>query len=423
MARRRSNGQGTMFRRKKGGPWIACWYDHSGKRRERSTRTTDKAAAERILAKHVADSALRRDGVIDVRKDHFSIEARKPLDEHIACYLDRCRHADHSKQHIAEKECKFKRLRKATGATRLSDLSTESVSRFLRDLRDKGYAPRTVNFHRQIYVAFMNWCCKTSRLENNPLRYIPKLDESKDRRRIRRPLSDEEVARLMAVAEANGRKAWYMAAVLAGLRRGDLKQLTWEDIDFENSIITIREGKSGRLDQVPMHPQLAEEFKKKWQGDGVSLMDRVFPQTVTDLTRKKDFFRAGLARKELVTDEAGNPVMIGKGKRRRHKMVIVVEDEQGRVIDLHAMRTTLGTNLARAGVAPQLAQKIMRHADYRTTLKHYTVLGLVDTTRAIKMLPGIGESSHQLKPQQLRREKAQIDAKSCETQGHLRLAK
>ena len=56
-------------------------------------------------------------------------------------------------------------------------------------------------------------------------------------------------------------------------------------------------------------------------------------------------------------------------------------EPDGWVIDLHALRTTLGTQLARAGVAPQIAQRIMRHADYRTTLKHYTVLGLADTAR------------------------------------------
>ena len=31
----------------------------------------------------------------------------------------------------------------------------------------------------------------------------------------------------------------------------------------------------------------------------------------------------------------------------------------------------------------------MRHSDYRTTLKHYTVLGLTDTARAIQSLPGV----------------------------------
>ena len=57
------------------------------------------------------------------------------------------------------------------------------------------------------------------------------------------------------------------------------------------------------------------------------------------------------------------------------------------------MRTTLGTRLALNGVIPQVAQKIMRHSDYRTTLKHYTVLGIEATSNAIAMIPGIGDNS------------------------------
>jgi hypothetical protein len=91
-----------------------------------------------------------------------------------------------------------------------------------------------------------------------------------------------------------------------------------------------------------------------------------------------------------VTDANREPVMIGQGSRRRPKTRIVAEDAEGRVIDLHAMRTTLGTNLARSGVAPQIAQRIMRHGDYRTTLRHYTVLGLTDTAKAVADLPAIG---------------------------------
>jgi len=78
--------------------------------------------------------------------------------------------------------------------------------------------------------------------------------------------------------------------------------------------------------------------------------------------------------------------MVGK-RNPRPKTRIVTRDEEGREIDLHALRVTLGTALARAGVAPQVAQKIMRHADYRTTLQHYTVLGLRDTAKAIEELP------------------------------------
>ncbi len=34
---------------------IAAWYGHNGRRKQRSTRTTDKAAAEHILSKRMGD--------------------------------------------------------------------------------------------------------------------------------------------------------------------------------------------------------------------------------------------------------------------------------------------------------------------------------------------------------------------------------
>ena len=393
--RQRSRGSGTLFKRNGNGPWIASWFDHTGKRKERSTRTTDKAAAERILAKHVADTALRRDGVVDASKDRYAIEGRKPLADHVADYIAHCRHAGQAPHHVDQKENHLRRLLNSTGATRLPELTVDTLERHLRAIRADDLSARTANFARQIAVAFVSWCVKTGRAESNPLAVVPKLDESKDRRRVRRPLTDAELARLLLVAEHRGRKAWYLAAVMAGLRKGDLQRLTWADVDFAEGTITVRNGKAKRLDVVPMHPQLAEELQRRRDDMLVLPMARVFPQTVTTLTVLKDFLRAGLANQEIVTDAGGEPVMIGKGKRRRPKTRIVTEDTEGRVIDLHAMRTTLGTKLARAGVAPQIAQRIMRHADYRTTLKHYTVLGLSDTAAAIMQLPTIQPDDRQ----------------------------
>jgi integrase len=389
--KRRGNGAGTLFKRQGAGPWIAAWYDHRGKRCERSTRTTDRKAAERILAKRVADVALRRDGVIDADQNRYSEQGRKALADHMADYIASCRRAEQAERHVSQKEKHLTDLRETTGASRLSDLTAEALERHLHGIQSEGKSARTVNFARQIAVAFASWCVKTGRLPNNPLKVVAKLDERKDRRRVRRALSDEELARLLAVAGERGRRAWYLAAALAGLRKSDLQRLTWADVDFDANTITIRDGKAQREDVIPMHLQLVEELLHRRDGTLALPKAKVFAQSVTDLTRQKDFLRAGLAREEVVTDEAGNAVMIGKGKRQRPQTCTVCEDAEGRVIDLHAMRTTLGTNLARAGVAPQLAQRIMRHSDYRTTLKHYTVLGLADTSKAMADLPGIIE--------------------------------
>ncbi|MFG0284267.1 MAG: tyrosine-type recombinase/integrase [Phycisphaerales bacterium JB039] len=227
-----------------------------------------------------------------------------------------------------------------------------------------------------------NWAVKRGRARSNELRVVPALDERKDRRRIRRPLTDDELSRLLAVAEARGRKAWYLAAVLAGLRKSDLQRLMWADIDFDAMVITIATGKARRLDHLPLHPELAEELQRLRDERQPGPRSRVFPTTVTDQTRLRYFLRAGIAREIVLLDHRGEPIMVGK-RNPRPKTRIVTEDTEGRVIDLHALRTTLGTKLARAGVAPQIAQRIMRHGDYRTTMKHYTVLELTDMAAAL----------------------------------------
>ena len=59
-----------------------------------------------------------------------------------------------------------------------------------------------------------------------------------------------------------------------------------------------------------------------------------------------------------------------------------------RVATRHSLRASLGTTLARRGVTPQIAQRILRHRDYRTILKHYTDLGREDMVQAMQQVVG-----------------------------------
>ncbi len=395
MARKgRSKGTGTIFRRNGRGPWIAAWFNHKGKRVERSTRTTDRATAERILTKHVAGTALRREGVIDPTLDRYAEQGRRTLADHVSAYIAHCQHAGHDAHHVAQKRTHLEAMIAGAGVTLLNELNADALERHLSAIKTRGLSARSVNFARQIAVAFYGWLVNTGKADTNPLRVVPKQDESRDRRRVRRPLTDDELARLLAVARERGREAWYLAAALAGLRKGDMRRLTWSDVDFTKGTITIRHGKAKRVDVLPMHPQLADALRRRLDAFPALPTARVWSDTVGDVTRLKDFLRAGIARRVAVLDKDGNPIMVGEGENAEPKTRISVEDEQGRVIDLHALRTTLGTQLARAGVTPQVAQRIMRHSDYKTTLKHYTVLGLVDTAKAVERLPSIG-TDHQ----------------------------
>ena len=68
---------------------------------------------------------------------------------------------------------------------------------------------------------------------------------------------------------------------------------------------------------------------------------------------------------------------------------IAKRDAHGRTVDVHCLRHTFATLLARNGVSPSVAQKLMRHSDIRLTMNTYTHLDLADTASAVAALPTI----------------------------------
>jgi len=55
-----------------------------------------------------------------------------------------------------------------------------------------------------------------------------------------RPLSVEEVRRLLEAAHGNRLEALYVLSVTTGMRRGELLGLKWTDVDLENGCLSIR---------------------------------------------------------------------------------------------------------------------------------------------------------------------------------------
>ena len=69
------------------------------------------------------------------------------------------------------------------------------------------------------------------------------------------------------------------------------------------------------------------------------------------------------------------------------------EDSRGRTLDVHALRTTFGTMLSMAGVAPRTAQAAMRHSRIDLTMNIYTDPTLLDVAGAIGSLPNVRPSN------------------------------
>src|SRR6266702_4180528 len=71
------------------------------------------------------------------------------------------------------------------------------------------------------------------------------------------------------------------------------------------------------------------------------------------------------------------------------KWIIDKRDDRGRVLDVHALRTTFGTLLSKGGVNPRTAQSAMRHSTIDLTMNVYTDPRLLDVHDAVESLPAL----------------------------------
>lgn len=96
-----------------------------------------------------------------------------------------------------------------------------------------GQVAPPINQHRSTAVTFLNWCVDKKRLGANPLgkRALKRLDEDEDRHRVRRALTDQELAWLLSIAPEH-RRVIYQMAYWTGLRRSELGVITRADVDL-----------------------------------------------------------------------------------------------------------------------------------------------------------------------------------------------
>jgi len=113
---------------------------------------------------------------------------------------------------------------------------------------------------------------------------------------------------------------------------------------------------------------------------------------------------AAVVREFLVGREFDANVWPGAWWRRASQMLardlaeagIQNTDNEGRIVDFHALRTTFITGFARAGVQPAMAQKLASHSDINLTLGVYTQLDMCELADAVSRLPqvnSVGEAA------------------------------
>ncbi len=320
--------------------------------------TPDRRMAEDLLRKIVSDEQQAALGLIPVQAIREA--AQRKLAEHRDDYIADLRKCGVAEMHAYIVERRLSRLMKECKWECVRDVTADA---FVTWRTRQSKSPTTLNQYRDGMIGFLKWMQRQGRLAANPLAVVGKVETRGREVRRRRALSDAELQRLLDAVPPE-RRAVYVAATFTGLRRGELAQLTWDDVnlDHANPFVRVRASITKNHEEalLPLH------------GDVVSALESIRPAEADPHTRV-----------------FGRIPSIRRYRQDLTKAEISYLDGGGRQADFHSLRHTFGTNLGRAGVQPRVAMELMRHADMRLTTRIYTDASKLPTSAAIASLPGV----------------------------------
>lgn len=336
--------------------WAQLRLNPTDKLERFSLHTTDKRVAEKRLREIVEEREREAAGILSPKPQREA--AGRPLADHLKDYLADMKARQRSQAHTKHVRLRLNRLLHECGWTLPKDVSADS---FMMWRAKETTSPKTVNEYLSAAHCFMEWMHRAGRTPLNPLSTVQRAETRGAERIKRRALTDEEVRSLLAVA---GRRAViYLAALHTGLRYGELKQLQWGDLHLDAAqpyLMARASTTKNRKDAAVFLPEELVEAFRAMRTEEVREGAKVFKGIMPiRKTWRADFDAAGIAR----------------------------ADDRGRRADFHALRHTLASNLARAGVPPRLAMEIMRHSDLRLTVKTYTDAAALPTAAVVAAMP------------------------------------
>ncbi len=136
-------------------------------------------------------------------------------------------------------------------------------------------SPATLNRYRSVLSAIFKYAVGEGYIANNPVTRIPGKTLNN---KIVRYLSDSERKNLLTACQQSSWKPLYRLVLLAmttGMRKSELMNLKWSDIDFTRSVAMLATTKNGEPRHCPIPSIALNELKAARQvGDGL-----LFPST------------------------------------------------------------------------------------------------------------------------------------------------
>ena len=283
---------------------------------------------------------------------------------------------------VVESRATLERVVRELGIEAVADLSRPAVLAWRQRRIAAGASNKTVNNALAVLLAALALCVQLEQIQVSPLHGLRALPTGpRHQRRRPRALSEWEIAKVLGAADELDREAatyrsprihqaiLVRALIETGARWGELTLATWGDLDESGASLTFRaeNTKTERERTVPICSDLLQALQVYRKACSEAL--GVFPGTSARifLTPQGQNCSSGTSNfrrfLRLAYERAG---LLQKGPDGRPR------SPDGRALNVHTLRHTCCTRLARAGAPLPVAQAMLGHASPAMTAKVYS---------------------------------------------------
>ena len=359
---KRSNGEGTIFKRKDG-RWCAAYYDEKYKRHYVYGKTQSEAKKK-----------------LKIKQDETSVKSSQflSMQEWVQEFLDKYKRNELKVTTYGSYMYIYRNFIKDSdlGKMPLEQISTEILQKYYNEKIKEGYSSKTVREIGTIINSALSMAIKMKMISENPNLYTSIPKKIKYEAKV---LCREEVDRIVDEAREEELYPIIVVTVYTGMRKGEVMALKWENVDFEERKIYIKNSLCRVEDEQPdekgrRHSRYEIlEPKTKKSIRTIPMLDEVYDALMIQKHRQmKDKEQY----KEIYTDygfvfadQMGNYLPQRPFMKKYHKFLCKYHITD---IRFHDLRHTFATLLIEADVSMKVVQELLGHSTITTSMDIYT---------------------------------------------------
>jgi integrase len=301
-------------------------------------------------SKKMAELALKEIELKKVKRKYLGIaEPRQILFEDLAKqYLEYSKNSKSSRTYVSDQSI-IRKLAAQFWDRMIGDISMLDVEKY-RNRRRKEVSTSTVNREIACLKHMLNKAVDWGYLADNPLRSMKLFKEPPGRVRY---LTERELSRLLNYCPDKLRSI-VIVALNTGMRKGEILNLKWQDIDLNHRLITIKQTKNNEIRTIPINDTLHAELRS--------------------MNRELD------SQYVFVNERTGKPYTDVKTSFKTARKRAGIDD-----FHFHDLRHTFASRLVMAGENIRTVQELLGHKDIKMTMR-YSHLSTAHKQNAVRKL-------------------------------------